>query len=140
MNRQTDPAMSEWKQKVAEQRFRPRRARRLVEQRGQEGPLCLPQRQPPRQPQRQHRFPVCPQLDRGCARARTGSGWRPAPRPDEAHAPMDQGPSPVRHAGHATDRAANRKAPGVLVGPTKCKLDRRLPRCAVATTLWSHQP
>jgi hypothetical protein len=71
MNRQTEQA-------VSEKRFRPRPARRLVEQRGQEVSQCLPQRQPPRQPQRQHRLSFCPQLDRRCAKARTGSGWRPA--------------------------------------------------------------
>jgi hypothetical protein len=48
------------------QRSHPRRVRRLMEQRGQKASLRLPQREAPRQPQRERQPPgvsLCPELD-----------------------------------------------------------------------------
>ncbi len=64
--RRTNLRYSEAGMSVTVKESHPRRARRLVEQRGQEASLRLPQREAPRQPQREPQRPgvsLCPELD-----------------------------------------------------------------------------
>ncbi len=114
-------------------RREPRRARRLLEQRRGQGPLGVPQQEPPWQRLEQPGLPVGPEL---MGRVERGGGqwtlvgqltprWMPR-RPDMV---QDQSRRPA-HPG-AVPGVANRKGPGVWVAGWPEAGSRQLPGCSV---------